>query len=136
MHLKGRRLDATLYIDQNTSQTCQPEFLKIWRMCIFSVEKTGRFELKQEHFKIAKKWNPGYSLTLWVSVVINRSFLGVLQEYEEDINVTLKRLRHFHLNNVIFSYLKINSIRNRFGELDKIIDGNIDIFCIAGTKLD
>ena len=33
----------------------------------------------------------------------------------EDINVTLKRLRHCHLNNVIFSYLNINSIRNKFG---------------------
>ena len=27
------------------------------------------------------------------------------QEYEENINVTFKRLRHSDLNNVIFSYL-------------------------------
>ena len=58
------------------------------------------------------------------------------QEYEENINVTLKRLRHFHLNKVIFSYLNINSIRNKFGDLNKIVDGNIDILCIAKTKLD
>ena len=57
-------------------------------------------------------------------------------EYEENINVTLKRSRHSHLNNVIFSYLNINSIRNKFGDLDKIVNGNIDIKCIAETKFD
>ena len=58
------------------------------------------------------------------------------QEYEENINVTLKRLRHSDLNNVIFSYLNINSIRNKVGDLDKIVDENIDILCIVETKLD
>ena len=58
------------------------------------------------------------------------------QEYEDNINVTLKRLRRSHLNNVIFPYLNINSIRNKFGHLDKIVDWNIDILCRAGTKLD
>ena len=58
------------------------------------------------------------------------------QEYEENINVTLKRLQHSHLNTVIFSYLNINSIRNKFGDLDKMVDENIDILCIAKTKLD
>ena len=48
----------------------------------------------------------------------------------------MKRLRHSHLNNVIFSYLNNNSSRNNFGDLDKIVDGNIDILCIAETKLD
>ena len=33
-------------------------------------------------------------------------------------------------------YLNINSIRNKFGDLDKIVDGNIGILCIAETKLD
>ena len=33
------------------------------------------------------------------------------QEYEENINVTLKRLRHSDLNNDIFSYLNVSSIR-------------------------
>ena len=58
------------------------------------------------------------------------------QEYEENIYVTLKRLQHSHLNTVIFSYLNINSIRNKFGDLDKMVDENIDILCIAKTKLD
>ena len=57
------------------------------------------------------------------------------QEYEENINLTLTRLQHSDLNNVIFSYLNINSIRNKVGDLDKIVDGNIDILCIAETKL-
>ena len=58
------------------------------------------------------------------------------QEYEKNINITLKRLRHSHLNNVIFSHLNINSSRNKFGDLNKIVDGNNDISCIAETKLD
>ena len=58
------------------------------------------------------------------------------QEYEENINVTLKRLRHYDLNNVTFYYLNINPIRNKTGDLDKTVDGNIDILCIAETKLD
>ena len=33
-------------------------------------------------------------------------------------------------------YLNINSIRNRSGDLDKIVDGNIDILCITEWKLD
>ena len=34
------------------------------------------------------------------------------------------------------SYLNINSIRNMFGDLDKMVDGSNDILCIAETKLD
>ena len=55
------------------------------------------------------------------------------QKRKENINVALKRLRHSHLKNVIFSHLNINSIRNKFGDLDKIVDGNTDILCIAET---
>ena len=41
------------------------------------------------------------------------------QECEDNINVTLKRLRRSNLNNVIFSYLNINAIMNKFDDLDK-----------------
>ena len=58
------------------------------------------------------------------------------QEYKENINVILKRLQHSHLNKIILSYLNINSIRNKPGDLDKMVDGNIDILCIAETNLD
>ena len=52
------------------------------------------------------------------------------QEYEENINVALKRLQHSHLNKSIFSYLNIISIKN------KLVNGNIDILCITETKLE
>ena len=42
--------------------------------------------------------------------------------------------RHLHLKNVIFSYLNVNSIRYKFGDVDKY--WNIDILCITETKLD
>ena len=58
------------------------------------------------------------------------------QEYKENINVPLKRLQHSHLNMDIFSYLNINSIRNQSGDLDKMVDRNIDILCMTGKILD
>ena len=54
------------------------------------------------------------------------------QEYEENITVTLKQ--HSHLNYVIFSYLNINSIGNKFGDLDKTVDRNVDILCIVESE--
>ena len=57
------------------------------------------------------------------------------QEYKENINVTLKRLEYSNLSKVIFPCLSRNSIRNKFGDLNKLVDENIDIFCIAETKL-
>ena len=58
------------------------------------------------------------------------------QEYKENVNVALKRLKHSHLNKFIFFYLNIISTRNKFGDLNKMVDWNIDILCIAETKLD
>ena len=58
------------------------------------------------------------------------------QEYKENINITLKRLQHSHLNRVIFSYLNINSISSKTDDIDKMVNRNIDIFCKAETKLD
>ena len=49
--------------------------------------------------------------------------LPLVKEYEEDINVMLKRLQH--LNKVIFSYLNINSIRNKFGNQQKRYQMNL-----------
>ena len=58
------------------------------------------------------------------------------QENEKNINVTLKQWRHSHLSNVSFRYLNINFIRNKFGDLNKIVNGNIENLCIAETKLE
>ena len=54
------------------------------------------------------------------------------QEYKENINITLKRLQHSHLNRVIFSYLNIS----KTDDIDKMVNRNIDILCKAETKLD
>ena len=43
------------------------------------------------------------------------------QEYDKNINIILKWLQPSHLNSFIFSYLNINSIRNKSGDLDKIV---------------
>ena len=39
-------------------------------------------------------------------------------------------------SNVIFSYLNINSIRNKFDNLKLIIDKHVDILCVAETKIE
>ena len=69
-------MDTTLHIDQNASEACQPEFLKIWRKWIFLFKKPGDFSLNRDILKSQKNWNPGYFATLLVSIVINRSFWG------------------------------------------------------------
>ena len=56
-------------------------------------------------------------------------------EYKENSNATLKRLRDSHLDNIIFSYLNISSIRNKFGDLDKIVDRNIFFFVYSRKEI-
>ena len=48
----------------------------------------------------------------------------------------LRNLRSKNAVNIIFSYLNINSIRNKFENPCKLVAGNVDILCIAETKLD
>ena len=48
----------------------------------------------------------------------------------------LRNLRSKNVGNIIFSYLNINSIRNKFENLCELVAGNVDILCIAETKLD
>ena len=54
-HPLGRRLDATLDINQNVSQACQLEFLKIWRMQISLFKKSGDFSLNRNILKLQTK---------------------------------------------------------------------------------
>ena len=45
----------------------------------------------------------------------------------------------FHLDNpknIIFSYININSIRNKFENLCEIVENNVDVLSIAETKFD
>ena len=47
----------------------------------------------------------------------------------------LRNLRSKNAGNIIFSYLNINSIRNKFENLCELVAGNVDILCIVETKL-
>ena len=48
----------------------------------------------------------------------------------------LRNLRSKNVGNIIFSYLNINSRRNKFENLRELVAGNVDILCIAEIKLD
>ena len=48
----------------------------------------------------------------------------------------LKSLRIHSNSNVTLSYLNTNSIRKSFDDLKLIINENVDILCIAETKID
>ena len=48
----------------------------------------------------------------------------------------LKSLRIHNHSNIILSYLNINSIRNKFDDLELMVNENLDILCIAETKID
>ena len=73
--LGKEKLYGTLYIDQNVSQVCQPEFLKSWIVWIFLFKKLGDFSLNRDILKSQENWTPAYFSTLWVSILINRSLL-------------------------------------------------------------
>ena len=48
----------------------------------------------------------------------------------------LKSIRSKFPENVILSYININSIRYKLGNLESLIGGIVDILCIAETKID
>ena len=48
----------------------------------------------------------------------------------------LGNLRSKNPKNIIFSYININSIRNKFENLCDMVGKNVDILSIAETKLD
>ena len=48
----------------------------------------------------------------------------------------LKTLRSKYSNNIILSYLNINSVRNKLNDLKSVIFPCVDLVCIAESKLD
>ena len=48
----------------------------------------------------------------------------------------LGNLRSKNSKNIIFSYININTIRNKFENLCDIVGNNVDVLSIAETKLD
>ena len=57
-------------------------------------------------------------------------------ESTNEIDEILKTLCNSNPSNLKFCYLNVNSIRNKFSDLQKIVNGNVDIVSIAETKLD
>ena len=53
-----------------------------------------------------------------------------------DISQILKGLRLSNPKNVILSYLNVNSITNKFENLQEIIKQNADVLAVAETKID
>ena len=49
---------------------------------------------------------------------------------------TIKQLKLAHPNNITCAYININTIENKFERLVGMLENNIDILCIAETKLD
>ena len=54
----------------------------------------------------------------------------------KDIDQILFDLKSNNPSNLNVAYLNINSVRNKFQNFKEIINGNVDIFTIAETKLD
>ena len=55
---------------------------------------------------------------------------------DNDIRQILNTLRNKNSSNIKFCYLNINSMRNKFSDLQEVFNGNFDIVSIAETKID
>ena len=55
---------------------------------------------------------------------------------DNDSETTLRLNRSKYSKNIIFSYLNINSIRNKFDSVRAAIVNYVDIFIAAETKID
>ena len=53
----------------------------------------------------------------------------------QDFSRELKILRIENPANPTFTYLNVNSIRNKFNDLQELIKGNLDVVMIAETKI-
>ena len=54
-------------------------------------------------------------------------------------NIPLEKLKELRLDNpknLTFSYLNINSVRNKFDSLQEIVMGKVDTLIVAETKID
>ena len=55
---------------------------------------------------------------------------------QSDVRKTLKDIRISNMNKLIFGYLNINSLRNKFDLFSEQVKGSIDILMVSETKLD
>ena len=80
-HPWGKRLNTTLYFDQNTSQACQPDFLETWRVWIFLFKKPAAFILKKDILKSQKILDSRLFLYSLSHYPHQQKFFGVLLNY-------------------------------------------------------
>ena len=59
----------------------------------------------------------------------------ILSTANTDISQILKGLRLSNPKNIILSYLNVNSIGNKFENLQEIIRQNLDVIAVAETKI-
>ena len=55
---------------------------------------------------------------------------------DNDVSQILNTLRNGNPSNINFCYLNVNSVRNKFSDLQDVINRNVDIVLIAETKID
>ena len=99
------------------------------------INHTGKLHLNRRGLSFMANNFKKFVTSLWKS----NPFAEICQRtYEHPTNslAELKSLGIRNHNNVIFSYLSINSIRKKFDNLTLIIDEHVDILCVAETKID
>ena len=72
---------------------------------------------------------------LWISEPLSKICPNI---HEHPMNSLdgIKSLRIHNHSNITLSYLNINSIRNKLDDLKLILNENVDILCLAETKID
>ena len=58
------------------------------------------------------------------------------EKCETKSEIPFESLKSRNPKSVIFSYINVNSIRYKLGDLNKIVGNLVDILCIAETKLE
>jgi hypothetical protein len=67
---------------------------------------------------------------------INRQKPACSEHVSDSLITNLKNLRNDHPKNIIATHVNINSLRNKFCDVDDLLsNGLTDIFCISETKL-
>ena len=75
----------------------------------------------------------GFVISLWTSDLFAEIYQRT-HKHPTNSLAELKSLRIQNHNSAIFSYLNINSIRNKFDNLKLIINKHVDIQCVGETK--
>ena len=69
-------------------------------------------------------------------VALDKYIFYTLNGTEPNARSQLNNLRRDNLNEIIFAYLNINSIKNKFDQLADLIKGKIDVLMLSESKVD